>query len=673
MKKNIIFLVIDSLSREYTENYPLSSGNFFEYLDEHSICARNMYSTAPFTEGGGQGLWNSVFPLETFWGNRLQPNDENSIFSMFQQGGYEIYFTDRTSIETYISGYHGWDSQRIRKIARDKARKLMPQIKYYLNKGRTNISTKDAIINMLDVLFSTITELCEVDYPLSNKEAKIYYRNKDLYYDSLLMHKDSHTLFEIVSELDWIKCGETENVNEYPIMPEELLLAQNIAYRNDKLLKEYNQGIANADSIIKRNLEGKTYNRCIWSSKNILELIRMDSAVFPDSSINRYLISSGIYEFIEDRRQQISEPYFAYFHEYSFHYPEMFLNACKNEKKYKSEIEKIINLLPRLHPDKISILKALSLLYISEGLSDLVRYLENKGVFEDTYLVITADHGISNFMYPLDRNYRWMFYKENFHVPFWILGHNIEKKQFNSLCLSKSVMPTLAELCGIEGADTSESLFNMGYKEYILTEWMNDIPDIEKEYIKFGYRNEKISLTYCVRLNQLFQSGRILTLFDLKKDFREYHNLGKSHLDEEIRDEVNKAVDIIYKRWDKLRRKYLDTRYVSSLDEVEKNMEICWLKNTDIDILSGKSIAVYGTDSVSDMLLSKFGSDIFISNIVDISSNDQYYKGRPICKDKAEVDKNELIYIIACEDEIEALLNLYKWRVRKVYVYTGKQ
>ena len=49
--KNVIFLVLDSLSREYIEKYPLDEDNFFQYLDNNSICFKNMYSMAPFTEG----------------------------------------------------------------------------------------------------------------------------------------------------------------------------------------------------------------------------------------------------------------------------------------------------------------------------------------------------------------------------------------------------------------------------------------------------------------------------------------------------------------------------------------------------------------------------------------------------------------------------------------------
>lgn len=37
-----------------------------------------------------------------------------------------------------------------------------------------------------------------------------------------------------------------------------------------------------------------------------------------------------------------------------------------------------------------------------------------------------------------------------------------------------------------------------------------------------------------------------------------------------------------------------------------------------------------------------------------------YYRGR------------NAYYVIACEDEIDALFHLYRWGVEKVYVYTGK-
>lgn len=668
--KNVIFLVVDCLSREYTENYPVRSGNFFRYLDDHAICADNMYSTAPFTEGGLQGLWNATSPLETFWGNRLHPDCQASIFSIFQKAGYEVCFTDRTSVEMYAGDYQEPEYAKIKRIISDRIGKLVPDIKYYLEKENTHIPPGDAVRNILDMLFRDVERLREEDYPLLVKEMQSYYGGRDAYIqDGLLKLKERHSLFQA---LETAAQAKEKKEHECPVLEEELLLAQNIAYKNGELLKKYNKHIPNADFLINQNLNGMIYNRCVQSNLSILNSMRMDSAVIKDSPVHRYIISSGIYQFIEEKRKKMKAPYFAYFHEFSFHYPETFLNACKDEKKYKAELEKCIKRLPELHPENYSVLKALSLIFVSEGLAELVKYLESKGVFEDTYLVITADHGISNFMYPLDRNYRWMFYKENFHVPFWILGADIKPERYDSLCLSRCVVPTLAELCGIKSIDTKESLFH-AKREYVLTEWMNGIPDIEKEYVKFGYRNEKISLTYCVRLNQLFQSGRILALFDLEKDSREYYDLSRCHLNEEIRMEVDKAKDIIYKRWDRLRKKYLNIKYTAMLDQMEQNMEISPLMKENMDIILGRDVALFGTDSVSDTFLQRWGCRVSVREIIDTTNQDLYYNGRPICRDiNGKANKNNIIYVIACEDEIDALFHLYRWGVEKVYVYTGK-
>ena len=194
----MIFLVVDSLSKEYTENYPLEYDNFFEYLDQHSICASNMYSTAPFTESALEGMWNQKSPLDSFWGNRLKPVCENSIFSIFEEAGYEVYFTDRTSVEEYALDYTESDRKKAQRTARSRIVRLLPQIRYYLNKENVHSDSKIAVTNMLDILFDAAFYLDESVI----KEAQLYVTDKNAYYDNLKELKESHPIFEILDGIN---------------------------------------------------------------------------------------------------------------------------------------------------------------------------------------------------------------------------------------------------------------------------------------------------------------------------------------------------------------------------------------------------------------------------------------------------------------------------------------
>lgn len=660
--KNVIFLVIDSLSREYIDSYSLKQETIFHYLDSKYICAANMYSVAPFTESALQGLWNQNSPMETFWGNRLEAGHDKSIFQVFQEAGYEIYFTNSTSVQNLALDYEETDKKKKRKILNYQIDKLLPQIKYYVKKEGSCIDIEKAIINMLDILYNAMQGI-EKDLPLLAKEMQNYQRNKRLYCKSLIKQRDTHQLFlcHKISE------DKKEDKKDFPLVMEELLLAQSISYKNRKLFKEYNKN--SDEKLVKRHLSGEVFNRDIQSNSNILELMRMDLSEREDIDIHRGIIASGIHQFIEKEIKDIKKPYFAYFHEFSFHYPEVFLNACKNENKYKAEIKKLLEKIPDLETGKMSVSRTLSLLYVNEWLEELIKYLEEKKIFEDTYLVITADHGISNFMYPIDREYRWMFYKENFHVPFWIVGKNLESKNYDTLCSSKCIVPTLAELCGIKGADYSKSLFHLN-QEYIITEWMNGIPDIEKEYVKFGFRNQKISLTYCIRLNQLFGSGRILTLFDLQSDPNEYRNLSNDSKDvnKEINLELQSALPIIHHRWDTLRKKYLDYKYREVFDCTKIDIE--WLQGHHLNNVFSNMI-LYGTDEIATKFLSNY-KQAECQEILDATARESYFMGRKVKKDIENIDIEKSTFIIACNNEIDALYQLWRWGVKRVYVYTGK-
>jgi len=137
--------------------------------------------------------------------------------------------------------------------------------------------------------------------------------------------------------------------------------------------------------------------------------------------------------FVKDSLANNSQPFLATFITRSNHYPFDFAANMPKSEKDKSIQERIIYTMN----------------YADRQLARFVHSIQNEPWFENTYLIILADHG-----FPLGENGNSTIsggaYYSSTHIPFIIAGKNIPQKTDTISASQIDIAPTILELAGIE-------------------------------------------------------------------------------------------------------------------------------------------------------------------------------------------------------------------------------
>jgi len=137
--------------------------------------------------------------------------------------------------------------------------------------------------------------------------------------------------------------------------------------------------------------------------------------------------------FVKDSLASKNQPFLATFITRSNHYPFDFAANMPKSEKNKSIQERIVYTMN----------------YADRQMARFVHSIQNEPWFENTYLIILADHG-----FPLGENGNSTIsggaYYSSTHIPFVIAGKNIPQKTDTISTSQIDIAPTILELAGIE-------------------------------------------------------------------------------------------------------------------------------------------------------------------------------------------------------------------------------
>jgi len=140
--------------------------------------------------------------------------------------------------------------------------------------------------------------------------------------------------------------------------------------------------------------------------------------------------------FVKDSLASGSLPFLATFMTRSNHYPFDFAANMPKSEKNKSIHERIVYTMN----------------YADRQLARFVHSIQNEPWFENTYLIIMADHG-----FPLGENGNSTIsggaYYSSTHIPFVIVGKNIPQKTDTISASQIDIAPTILELAGIKASN----------------------------------------------------------------------------------------------------------------------------------------------------------------------------------------------------------------------------
>ena len=282
----------------------------------------------------------------------------------------------------------------------------------------------------------------------------------------------------------------------------------------------------------------KTFNR----QKNIQMLKVFKNCVFDkdlfdkiDPKNEQKKLSPSMYSHIKhfikwNENKKSDKPYFAYIHVDDCHYPEMFYSYdIEDEQQLEKEFNNVKEFIKKL-PKKYhgSLAYDLSLLYADNCIKMLYDYLEEKDLLKDVNIAICADHGSSYTFDPMHENYVVNQYKENYNIPFVLIGKEIGTKVITNYCNSKDIPATIIDAAGIKIPKCYEgkSLLKYNGNHYSILQNVNGgCPDYNHRKVMLGVKNDNYSVTMEFNMTKSFEEGEIKSIFDLKADPKEIVNL----------------------------------------------------------------------------------------------------------------------------------------------------
>ncbi len=691
--KNVVMLVIDALSYWYIQEYQKYYKNsFFHELEKSTYCTTQMYSSGPFTEAGLQGLFASQYPLDNQNYMAYFRHSNKTLLEVFCENGYQTYCGGHTTMfcdfQPDMMGCRTLDHYNYEgAVSYNLWRSRLNYFFGLYDSGRISEREKLLFSDIVEFLFECFCGGREE----KQKEYEDFKKDRCSYIESFLLLKREHSFYKRFMNTEVLErnaCKEmvmTDNIYQEPPNPLEAELCARIAVQNKKRFIEINRKFCESqpkyNQILERELAGSE-NRCIQSNNNLITHMRGNYETIP--TIGREL--NHFLNWLDEREEDT--PYFSYIHVFDFHYQE---NVMENDGAYSDNLKMLLQELKTMPDMKMSVSKTLSILHIERQLRLFWEELKRRDFFENSFLIITADHGISNFMYPIcaSGTERWAYNRTNFNIPFYMAGKGIPVEKNERLLENLDIPVTLLDTAGIpipEGYKGKNFFSGNAVHQEVCTEWTNGCPNIAREAIKFGIRNENYSMTWTSTLNEFVDSGQCVAVYDLQEDPDETMNLANTGLGRKV---VGEFLPMIRQRWFNLlyhyymdfEERYFPKNRVYKMLHTDPQKIQNWMEEQGgcswedfCREAAGKKIILMGASEYAKEFVA---SNVLNAAIYEIWDNDAkkegtYFMGHIVKTPYSMGDEaEECIFIITNRYEIETRIQLDELHLQRVYI--GRQ
>lgn len=586
MKKNILFIVIDSVTNDVLFNKENSNNMapFINSLRKKSISGDKMFSEAPYTEAALMSLLGSIDTMDN-GGYMERMKNTKSVLEVFSENNYKVFFNNYYpsiypsymvngySERKYIEGFqfmHLWD-YRFKYFAKlyldneldEKEINMLKEMLEdnfkgwieYLEKIKNNDVETEMLNDNVDK--TNINKDIEVIIKEQNK----FLKDKEKYLRELFIKQENHKLFKIkdYKMTDKIHSDEVRNkvIDKYysTFRKIDKLNRKRNVLNNKFPFQKFTR------SLLKRDI--KTAKGLLAGYKNSL----FDKDLYDriDEKYDLFKVQRSFHTvsqtFMKWTLDNSNTNWMAYIHIDDAHFNESFFTYdTDNLELLDEEFTNINNYLDNLPKNyKGSITYDLSLMYCDKVIKNIFDFLENKNLLSNTAVVITADHGFSYYFSPIREKYVISSYKENYNVPFIVYSSDIKSKKVSNYCGTKDIPATLLNLANIKipKCFKGNSLISFDGREYALLEYMGGgCPDIKRRPINLGVRTDNYSVVLNLYVDKEFEKKEIVEVYDLKKDENEHYNLFNK---KGIENKINKELKILEERFIELQNQYKDS------------------------------------------------------------------------------------------------------------------
>ena len=590
---NVICLVVDSLSYDKVINHPLGNDLFLNQCINQYGCPKQLFSQAPYTEAAVMGLQCGQRTLDYNGYFRRLYDTPKTIFEAFSENGFKT-FNNTIQPHMYAKSLIRGVTDPFYNNSIDIKCLYLYRINFYRSLYETKKITQkhfDDLKKMIDDYFSFLFD---------------YYSQLIQDYPQVELIKKNMVGFDFIKILDDIKKEFSiycENKKNYLIEMldkgyEHSLFKIHYCYQNDKVRNdEFRISFLKETKKLKKELNKQYFATNIKNNKTksgILKKSFMNFMLHPSKS-NLILFGKDLYSnhfrfHCQDNNKRFGKEYdffknapslpshlehlskwisstndnfFAYVHFDDIHSSSSFLTYDSLDiDLIKNETNDCFNYFKCLSKNKAgNLCYDLGIMYVDKKIKDFVKKISSMEQGKNTIVVVTADHGYSNYYFPYRGFPANTFFKEHYHIPFiFAYVPNGYDKFFSRDCIesrhySYSIPNTLLEIAGLNECDLfyGKSLFNDQKHMYSLFEYMGGgCPDIESKKIQYAYKDDCIGISVSSYLFGNIDLKDVYEVYDYSNDFKEEHNLisrlRKNKLSSGLMERVLNALNVVKER-----------------------------------------------------------------------------------------------------------------------------
>ena len=545
MKRNVVFLVIDSLSYKTLESYPFPEELFINnFIKKNSIIYNNVYTQGPYTEAsmnglayGQRALDNSAFMYSHTKYTHSFVDNIHPDYKTFFAGMSCRLFVDHCSNSFDKFHYHFYTPT------------TLPTLQWNRVKHFSNLSKKR---NLTELEIECLKNL--INYGLNDTDKFLTNLINQKYETSLshgLIRKND--LDSLIKRVNDLKNEFLNNENAFisRVLKEEINFADYdfnyyIPYNNEQKIKDiynkyrpkllrtmknhYSFSLADLKVFFSNNHKGnyiKDFIKCITDkfrkkkglsniyNKLLLPDANVKKAISFDKSINQ------IEDFLKNQKENNNTPFFIYCQPDDFHPPAVFWTYdSENEKVLENELSTALNLANRIKTKNVNIFDYLSLFYLDKKIEYIFDLLIKDDLLNSTDVIITADHGSWFFYDSLRLDDSLIMTEERMHIPCMFYRANLKREEENNLHNSYSLPNSILKFMGYK---TDDYFFGKSFdedkNEFLISENLGfGCPDIYNTKINYVVHNEKYKLNIETKINEELTLNNCKSFYYLESD-----------------------------------------------------------------------------------------------------------------------------------------------------------
>ncbi|MEG1996429.1 MAG: sulfatase-like hydrolase/transferase, partial [Oscillospiraceae bacterium] len=528
MKKNLLFFHLDSLMYDAivdTKNRKCPMP-FLQSLVSQGLHTDKLYSKAPYTEAAIMSLYCGFDTMS--YGGYMEKfaNAPNIIYKVLKKNGYRTFTIGQTyvfsSVEDlgfsdyyYAIGhdFHAFWPYRLSYFSPLYKQNKLDENDYeclfrmFESNMEEWLCFLHLVINKDDKVKFLLQFCSKIDMAQSTadeleRQKLIYFSDKKSYindflnqgYDHILLRLPSFMLDKKVTNPEAIDFITTQ-FHDFAKESYKFNQKQNLKYNHISIPFCFKLLAKMIKSPTKANL--KLFARYLLNYKESIFDSDMMSRFEKDyyNMKNGMSITSHYNLFLDwyDNVYDKNSPFAAFFTIDDIHNNEMFFSYDSNDvdvlKQELKQLQEFKKTLPKQYKGSISYDYAM--VYLDNVLKKIYYSLKEKGILDNSYLVLTSDHGFSFRNDPVRCENVTNFYAENYHVPFVVLGDDIQSKKVSDFRTSCDVTATILDVLGIEKPDTyrGTSFNEPSTKDYVTMEYMGaGCPDVRRRPLQFAAR-----------------------------------------------------------------------------------------------------------------------------------------------------------------------------------------